>query len=450
MSNNFVIYGRERVGKEGGDVLVAVSTHLPSEEIQSINTNNIEFLAVYIKLQFKSMFITCSYIPPSSNPEIYIQHANCIKHISKLSKPGDYIIVLGDFNLPNITWFKNPDSCFQIPSSRSESSIEFIDSIADLGLFQINSIPNTFGKLLDLVFVDQPEDFNISRLKPLLTPEDNYHPTLEINLYVEIRPSFNSNNNLMVFDFRKADFSKLNELFLSEKWFDYIPFNCGNPQIIEDNVSHFYKVLYKCFKMAIPMIKKENTHGPPWNTKHLCKLKNIKNKHYKKYTKSGLSTDYMKYSISRSIYNSENVKCYKNYLSKMKETFKSNPKYFYKFVNSKRRVTGYPSLMKFGDKESSEVSAICDMFATFFSSTYSSKSYDEGDYPYPIPEAPLINCPVLDTSSVMRSVQNLKYSYTYGPDGVPSCILMNCLSPLITPLTYLFNLSLSNGYFPED
>lgn len=51
-----------------------------------------------------------------------------------------------------------------------------------------------------------------------------------------------------------------------------------SPHITYEFVSQFYQVLYRCFKMTIPTIRKITPHGPLWNTKHLSMLKNIKNK----------------------------------------------------------------------------------------------------------------------------------------------------------------------------
>ena len=60
---------------------------------------------------------------------------------------------------------------------------------------------------------------------------------------------------------------------------------------------------------------------------------------------------------------------------------KSNPKSFYKFVNSKRCSTGYSNLLKYISMVANDTS-ISNTFADFFSNTYSSMSYDTGTY-YP-------------------------------------------------------------------
>ncbi|XP_037811948.1 uncharacterized protein LOC119603822 [Lucilia sericata] len=349
-------------------------------------------------------------------------------------------------------WCKTPDSSFLSPSISSESNLDLLDSIADLALFQINDIPNILGKLLDLVFVDQPDEYSIQRINPLLIPEDFYHPTLEITASIKLHlPAKPDLNNKKVFDFKKADYFKLNFLLSTEKLFEYHPYSILNPHNFDLILNQFYDGLFKCFKASIPMVKRTIHNGPPWNTKQLSSLKNMENKHYKKYKKSGLPTDYARYSISRSAYNLAHTQCYNNYILKVKANFKSNPKSFYQFVNTKRRISGYPSMMKLDDMESSKDSEICDMFADFFSSSYSNKCLNQlSSYPYPIVESNQINCPKLHSSTVLKAIQKLKYSDKCGPDGVPSCILRNCLHQLVLPLTYLFNASLSIGYFPDS
>ena len=70
-------------------------------------------------------------------------------------------------------------------------------TFTDLNLFQINCVENTNGRQLDLVFVNDPRFFEISRAAPLSLPEDTYHPTLCISMLYSCEPSTTntSNNN---------------------------------------------------------------------------------------------------------------------------------------------------------------------------------------------------------------------------------------------------------------
>lgn len=87
---------------------------------------------------------------------------------------------------------------------------------------------------------------------------------------------------------------------------------------------------------------------------------------FKKYKQSSTSVNYAYYSLARHKYNSLNSKCYLDYLQKMKRHIKCNPKSFFQFVNSKRKVSSFPRCMKYGSIECSDNAGISNLFAKFF------------------------------------------------------------------------------------
>lgn len=105
--------------------------------------------------------------------------------------------------------------------------------------------------------------------------------------------------------------------------------------------------------------------------------------------------------------------------------------------------------MKYGDKDSSDDTVICNMFADFFATTYSDVQYDDHcAYPFQILCHDSISIPLLNPATIIRNLKQLKPSFSSGPDGVPSCILLNCADALSNPLMMLFNASIKSGYFP--
>ena len=64
---------------------------------------------------------------------------------------------------------------------------------------------------------------------------------------------------------------------------------------------------------------------------------------------------------------------------------KCNPKSFCKFVNSKRRSSGYPKLLEYGSMVAEDNISTSNAFTGFFSINYSCMPYDTGTfYPYAI------------------------------------------------------------------
>lgn len=68
---------------------------------------------------------------------------------------------------------------------------------------------------------------------------------------------------------------------------------------------------------------------------------------------------------------------------------------------------------------------------------------------YVKPNPNIIDMPNIDTIAVEHVVSMLKNSAA-GHDGVPGSIMKQCIHSIIVPLTYILNLSVAQGYFPNE
>lgn len=87
----------------------------------------------------------------------------------------------------------------------------------------------------------------------------------------------------------------------------------------------------------------------------------------------------------------------------------------------------FPSVMRPNNQEPSSDKVICDMFAGFFYLVSSS--------------------PSLDGNKVLDYLEKLKMIFSCGAVGIPNSIFKPCAELFVTPLTLLFNISISNEYF---
>lgn len=96
--------------------------------------------------------ICCAYIPPGNNfyNSTSIFCDNTSSHI--LNNPDDSFIVLGDFNLSDVSWSYSRLSASFVPGGFSDSTSALaIDFISLSDLKQHSGIPNSNNKILDLV-----------------------------------------------------------------------------------------------------------------------------------------------------------------------------------------------------------------------------------------------------------------------------------------------------------
>lgn len=404
-----------------------------------------------IKVNTKKVYITCSYIPPQSDPAIYKYHIEAIKFVAAKINPVDLVFVFGDFNLPSIRWEYSPDGFYHLPISVDDYEDEIFNNLTDISLYQINGIKNCFDKLLDLVFVNEPNECTISRTYPVSLPEDIYHPTIEISCNLHsCNPVKNNSSNEKFFCFKRANFTELISFIHNTNWLQLLALSDYSAHSVDEMVDKFYKTMLEYMDECIPKFKPHSKSGPPWNCKQLSTLKNLKNKYFKKYKSSGSTFFYGKYSVLRAQYNVLNKQMYQNYLQNVKSNFARDPKTFFNFVNCKRKSSGFPKVMKYLGTESSDDSMISDMFANFFASTYSTAAFDTSlIYPYDIVTNLNISPPVITTSNIFDCLMNSKFSSFSGPDGIPSCVLISCASAIAVPLSIIFNASLKCGYFPQ-
>jgi len=131
---------------------------------------------VKVPLQSLSIFVTCSHIPPDSDLVIYEHHLSAIKSLLSLLSNKDLLIVLGDFNLPDISWSPPTDSLVAIPLSVHY----FVDGLLELSLQQVSFIRNSLNRQLDLEFLSDQSEVTVSRIDAFVVPEDRYHPTMEL------------------------------------------------------------------------------------------------------------------------------------------------------------------------------------------------------------------------------------------------------------------------------
>jgi len=140
----------------------------------------------------------------------------------------------------------------------------------------------------------------------------------------------------------------------------------------------------------------KNSYSSPWFTRQLSYLKNKKTRLFKRFKISGLQTDFTKYSSAKAEFVQYNSGCYKNYLSRCKCDFKSNPMLFFSFVNSKRKSSCFPPSLFLNNNVASDDNDICNLFADFFQSTYTKcNNVIIKDYPYPLPNLNSIFKPVI-------------------------------------------------------
>lgn len=157
----------------GGGSLVAVHKKFHAR-LLTLHSDCVELVFVLISSLDSKLIIGGVYIPPQSNCGKYDSVSFEIDQIFSYH-PDAKFILLGDFNIPEITWCDGkPSKPLTFYPANCQSVIESC-SIFDLS--QVNNVLNYKGRVLDLVLTNVPT-CSVSSARPddYLVRMDPYHP----------------------------------------------------------------------------------------------------------------------------------------------------------------------------------------------------------------------------------------------------------------------------------
>lgn len=196
----------------------------------------------------------------------------------------------------------------------------------------------------------------------------------------------------------------------------------------------------------------KNSCDHPWYDNDLRVLRNLRNKIWRLFCKSGSSLDLMYYNDLCLRFNDLAMTRYHSYILKIECNLKNNPGAFWKYINDKRNARGYPSEMSYNDVLGVDDNSICNLFSEFFKLSYEdcdgASSNINTDNIISFDYLAKINL-FVGIEDVRGAIMKCKNKYTYGPDGIPTVILRECVNVLALPLSILFNKSLSTCSFPN-
>jgi len=429
---------------KGGGVLIAIKNNYKSTQIFSEDFNFLELITIKIDLDFKNLFISCIYFPPKSSFQNYLDFLCVLEFIVSISSPRDELLIFGDFNLPNIDWISHDEECFLIPSGvLNDNTHNFIDGLNLFNLQQISGVKNHQNRQLDLIFTSDWVNSTTIDSNLTLSKTDLFHPPISLK-YSYIRKYEATTDELGNYNFHKANFLGLNDYINS---MDFASLFCTED--VNLAVKLFYDTILAGIEQFVPKSQlKSSSFTPPWLSTDLKKIRNKKNKAWNKYLRDESLENYCNFTSLFNFYKEECEVNYNNYLVSMAAELKRSPKTFWKFVNSKRKCDQYPSTMSYNDQSSKDSSDICAFFRDFFSTSYDLKSEEAIDIGVCNSESKIPPI-VINENVIINYINKLNNDSKPGPDNIPNIVLKMCYTALAPSISYLFNLSLKTGVFPD-
>ena len=260
------------------------------------------------------------------------------EHTGKPAQPDNLILArearYGDFNFSKIIWDKNIG-----PSTNCKESKLFIETLMQSYLiqhvftptrFRHNQVPST------LVLVITNEQNMIDKVNTLPPIGKSDHLVLQFRYQCYITAKQNVRE---LFQYGKGNYKEIKKQLTSIDWKN--EFQNKN---IDNSWNFFAKILLDTINKCIPKVttKVDKRQVCKWQNKNTIKTLRKKQTAWKIYCNTSTTLNYQKYIKARNQSRWSCRKAAKSYEKNIAEHSKNNPKYFWRYVNSKlKTVSSY-------------------------------------------------------------------------------------------------------------
>ena len=348
LPSNYTLFRKDRPSR-GGGVLIAVNNIFPCQLITS--PENLE--TICIKLMLPNPITLCvNYVPPSSTAVYYDNLFNFFLHLHEVSVR---MIILGDFNLPDIDW--------DMLSGHSQVSNQFCDLVFQTGLSQLIDKPtHIHGNILDLLLTNLEDSVcHLQIHSDRLLPSDHYSITFSVSVSVV---ASSKSTTYSTFNYSKGDYRGLCEYLLC---CDFTPcYLSHDVEYIWHTIEH---LLMDAMHSFIPTNKVHSHQHPIWfnsEIRHsINRLRTLRRRHKRhptQYTSNTIDSLEKalqeKIAVAKLTFESELINTYAP----------TNNNKIFKYLKSITKSNNIPSVMNLESLTANTDHSIASLFNQYFHS----------------------------------------------------------------------------------
>ena len=448
--------------KRSGGVFILVRNSLICTEQPQFQTN-CEILWVKIEISgSRPLFVGAYYRRVEDDLESLREFQDSV---SRVREHSDNVWVLGDFNLPMLSW---PESSPEMKPDCSHKQVYdfFLSTIADYNFTQVVTEPTRKDNILDLFLTTNPTLINKVNCSPGLGDHD------VVSAEALLKPTLHKQKPRKVFIFSKADWPTLKakmKLYLQS----FLSNHYG--QTVEQLWTDFTTTLDKLVQECIPAKLIRGKSSLPWITQEIKRLIRKRDSLYRKFKRSGDSDIKTKFQTLRQQIKKKIKDSYQAYLENLlglnDEDSKCDSKKLFSFLkNSRCDQQGIPPL-KHDNILYSDTKTKANLFNQQFNSVFTPKEplslsrlasmrvqdlKKAGGLPSDTTPDSLqdsaTNMPEINFSEngLMKLLQNLKPGKAAGPDKLKPLLLRELREEIAPIIQIIFDRSLKTGKLPAD
>lgn len=435
--NHYTVYRSDRTARIGGGVLLAVKESINCSLVP-INTN-LELIWCCLTISFKKIILGVCYRSPS-NDLSFCDDLHDSLNLITMRFPGVQIILLGDFNFPNIVWshslpFSNPTT--------GEAN-RFVSVCSDFGLSQIVKLPTRVtqkkSSLLDLILTSSTDNISTATHMPGLSDHD-------VLLFTITTPHQKIKRERKKFrDYKKANYEAINNelcLFLDTFLPNYLE------RSVETNWVIFKNKIGELTTKYVPLRTVYANNKSQWYSTYLNRLSNKKKRLFRTAKLYATPSHWLAYKNAAGSYLRALKSAKSSFLNcTLPNLLKANPKRFWEIVRGNAHQNRISLLTSSGDPVAEH---LC---STLLNVTFAS-SFSAPSLPDPMPQISPTDYHLMDpiafgSTGIKAIIHKLKSKASFGVDEINTIFLKNTAEYCSIILEHIYSQSYNSSTLPYD
>ena len=452
---NYNVFRSDRLGGHGGGSCIYVNNTISAEIDKKFKLN--DCLSIRVTLDSIMITLICVYRSPSMTHDNNLSMIDYLDKYTVSQSSENILIITGDFNLPDVDWDNGVVNC---PMNTTNKL--FLNQQNYLEFFRCNGL----HWMLDNSMITRcrfvKDKLQTSNLDQILTSDPNVFKytclTSPLNKsdHLGILGVLNIKTNTEMLTLNKLKWGKVKTSELSNygKNIDWKFDNENqNTEMLFKNLSLKFQIITNMVPMATCKVTKNGNiiSREPFSTASLRKSRTKLNKLWYTYNKYPSLSNYNIAREASQVFEAKSKQCVLQYEKKITSQLKSNPKIFYSYLASKRKVKNTISGLKTTDgKLLTSPEDIANELGAFFYSTFTSEPNG------PVPELQNVTSNKLKdlhiTEDQVKTVLcQLNESKSPGSDTIHPKLLKSLSdnNEFIEAVTKLFKTCYETGRMPE-
>ena len=451
---NFKLYRNDRkTGQKGGGSCIFVHKSIDADFIPNFDAP--DTTGIQTKIDGHSLKLVCIY--RSQNLSFPYQN-QLLSQISKLQiNPDEECILVGDFNFTNVNWDSMTVNCNENTCNNNLIlQKQYLDTFSEMGLSSVLedgtvTRRRVVGGTLQESHLDQILCSNgdtVLSAETVSPVGKSDHLGILVNIKVK--------NNIEYIKLEKQNWSKMPSEKIQSygdniNW-EYSSEHLTSNQMCEELTTKLGTISEKVPKISIKTTKNGDLiTKSPWDCTQLKRKRKKKDQAWKIFENSPIAENLNCALEIQGEYEKMETEKIISHENKIVSCIKTNPKIFYGYLNSKRKVRESVSALKTNlGKLTTDPKHAANLLATFFSSTFTCETYGPLEEKcFKVPEN-FIGDLVITSEMVKKTLSKLDKSKAMGPDKIHPKLLL-CLSEnesFVEAVTLLFQKCYASGQIP--